>query len=258
MSLTWTSISEIDTRLDQLAIDIPNVPWLRQDIQDDSATLYANYVEILKKAHSHGSKVLTLLGPTAGDVGGGNFPYKLSAVNQTTFATRLNNLHRLRSKAAGEAPDAWEIGNELDQSGFNADDTTDETLWDQGVRRVPLDGDHDDPRRVPDREDRHVRNGERARPSTSASTSPIPPRRSRSSTTTTARISSPRWTATARTSTPAPTRSRRRRTPIFQQYVAAGLTDKPIYVTEWGFHRAEATLTTGRLARRRTRRGSST
>lgn len=24
---------------------------------------------------------------------------------------------------------------------------------------------------------------------------------------------------------------------IFQQYVGAGLTDKPVYITEWGFHR---------------------
>ncbi len=128
MGITWSNFSTINAIYDGMARDLPGLDWIRADIQDDDPNVISNYVQIVRKAKEKGFKVLALFGPTALDVGGGTFPYRLSAVNQTRLRTRLLNYINA-IKAAGLSVDAFEVGNELDSTGFNADNPKDINLF---------------------------------------------------------------------------------------------------------------------------------
>jgi hypothetical protein len=242
LQLAWTNPGTIDALYDQMARDLPALPWVRADFQDDDPTVASNFVEEVKKAHAHGMKVLAMTSPTAGDVGGGSFPYPLSRLDATQFANRIRT-YMNALEAAGESVEAWEIGNELDTNGFNADDPQDVALFQQAYGRMIQTA------------VRAIKDPAYASafPSTKIVTvgfaneldfnpgghQPNPPAalaglRNLGGVDYLAGVDGYGMHVYP---TPDTVASHTQR--IFQQYQDAGLTDRPIWITEWGFHRAQ-------------------
>ena len=242
LQLVWTDKATVDALYTDLFQNLPGLQWVRVDFEDADATEAANFVEQARKIHQNGGKVLAMTSITAGDVGGGSFPYSLSKLSTASFAARIR-IYMDALKAAGETVEAWEIGNELDSKGFNSDDMASAVLWQSAygpmlqtaVRTIK------DPayaaafpntkvitvgfaNMLSYRPEIHLANppaalaglknlnGQNYLEGVDGYGMHVYPGA--------ATVES--WTRQ-----------------VFQQYQDAGLTDKPIWVTEWGFHRAQ-------------------
>ena len=234
--LVWTNKATIDATYQAIAKDLPGIKWLRADIQDNDSAEAANYVEELRQIHAMGAKALAMSSITAGDVGGGTFPYPLSKCDPAKVAARYTTYINA-AKAAGQTIEAFEIGNELDTTGFNSDSPANVALFVQSygaflnaaigairagmpTAKIITVGFANEMSYDP--------SGHLANPPAAL-----------------AQLKS--WNGQNLLAKvdgygmhvyPTPDNIAGWTQAIFAQYQAAGISDKPIWITEWGFHRA--------------------
>lgn len=121
--LLWHPSPFIEKIMSGIGADTP-VPWLRVDLHDTANI--DTFLEVLIRAHANKQKVLVMVGPDADDFPNGKaamtsrYTFHVSRMEMTRFEFRLRK-YMDAIAAAGTTIEAFEIGNELESSFFNAD-----------------------------------------------------------------------------------------------------------------------------------------